>query len=108
MMDWAWGIPLVLFVLACPLMMVGMMAFGWLFMRGRSGSHSGHGMLCHMGHGADRSADLRPGNGHEGHEHAETRRGAKPSESADLVAELKAQRDRLDQLIARAEEKAAD
>ena len=100
-MDWAWGIPLVLLVLACPLMMVGMMAFGWLFMRGRSGSHSGHGMMmCHMGHGG--------GNGHEGHEHAETRRGAKPSESADLVAELKAQRDRLDQLIARAEEKAAD
>ena len=95
-MDWAWGIPLVLLVLACPLMMVGMMAFGWLFMRGRSGSHSGHGMMmCHMGHGG--------GDGHEGHEH-----GATPSESADLVAELKAQRDRLDQLIARAEEKAAD
>jgi hypothetical protein len=95
-MDWAWGIPLVLFVLACPLMMVGMMAFGWLFMRGRSGSHSGHGMMmCHMGHG--------DANGHESHEH-----GGKPSESADLVAELKAQRDRLDQLIARAEEKAAD
>ena len=103
-MDWAWGLPLVLIVLACPLMMVGMMAFGWLFMRGRSGSHSGHGMMmCHMGHGggADRSADLRP-NGHEGHEQA-----AKPAESADLVAELKAQRERLDQLIARAEEKAA-
>jgi hypothetical protein len=98
-MDWAWGIPLVLLVLVCPLMMVGMMAFGWLFMRGRSGSHSGHGMMCHMGHG--------DANGHEGHEHAETRRGATPSESADLVGELKAQRDRLDQLIARAEEKAA-
>ena len=95
-MDWAWGIPLVLFVLACPLMMVGMMAFGWLLMRGRSGSHAGHGMMmCHMGHGG--------GNGHEGHEHE-----AKPSESADLVAELKAQRERLDQIIARAEEKAAD
>ena len=91
-MDWAWGIPLVLFVLACPLMMVGMMAFGWLFMRGRSGSHSGHGMMmCHMGHG----------NGHEGHDQAN------PAESADLVAELKVQRERLDQLIARAEEKAA-
>ena len=93
-MDWAWGIPLVLMVLACPLMMVGMMAFGWLFMRGRSGSHSGHGMMmCHMGHG----------NGHESHEH-----DAKPSESADLMTELKAQREQLDQLIARAEEKAAD
>ena len=90
-MDWAWGIPLVLMVLACPLMMVGMMAFGWLFMRGRSGSHSRHGMMmCHMGHG----------NGHE-HEAGST-------ESADLVSELKAQRERLDQLIARAEEKAAE
>ena len=93
-MDWTWGLPLVLlFVLACPLMMVGMMAFGWLFMRGRSGSHGGHGMMmCHGGHG---------GNGHEGHEQA------KPAESADLVDELKAQRERLDQLIAREEEKAA-
>ena len=92
-MDWAWGIPLVLMVLACPLMMVGMMAFGWLFMRGRSGSHGM--MMCHMGHG--------DANGYEGHEHSAT-----PSESADLVAELKAQRDRLDQLITRAEEKVAD
>jgi len=93
-MDWAWGIPVVLFVLACPLMMVGMMAFGWLFMRGRSGSHGGHSMMmCHGGHG---------GNGHEEHEQA------KSAESADLVAELKAQRERLDQLIARAEEKARD
>jgi hypothetical protein len=93
-MDWTWGLPLVLLVLACPLMMVGMMAFGWLFMRGRSGSHSGHGMMmCHMGHG----------NSHESHEH-----DAKPAESADLVSELKAQRERLDQLIARVEEKAAD
>jgi hypothetical protein len=86
-MDWAWGIPLVLLVLACPLMMVGMMAFGWLFVRGRAGGHGGM-MMCHGGHG---------GNDHEGHE---------PAESADLVAELKAQRERLDQLIARAEEKA--
>jgi hypothetical protein len=93
-MDWAWGIPLVLMALACPLMMVGMMAFGWLFMRGRSGSHAGHGMMmCHMGHGG--------GNGHESHEQG------KPAESADLVAELKAERERLDQIIARAEEKAA-
>jgi hypothetical protein len=94
-MDWAWGIPLVLlFVLACPLMMLGMMAFGWVFMRGRSGGHAGHGMMmCHTGHGG--------GNGHESHEQT------KPPESADLVAELKAQRDRLDELIARAEEKAA-
>jgi hypothetical protein len=93
-MDWAWGIPLVLFVLACPLMMVGMMAFGWLFMRGRSGSEGGHGMMmCHTGHGA--------GNGHESHDQTRS------TESTDLVTELKAQRERLDQLIARAEEKSA-
>ena len=92
-MDLAWGLPLVLVALACPLMMVGMMAFSWLFMRGRSGSHSGHGMMmCHMGHG-----------GGSGHQHE-----AKPAESADQVAELKAQRERLDQLIARAEEKAGE
>jgi hypothetical protein len=89
-MDWAWGLPLALIVLACPLMMVGMMAFGWIFMRGRSGSHGM--MMCHGGHG---------GNGHEGRE-------AQATESADLVAELKAQCERLDQLIARAEEKARD
>jgi hypothetical protein len=89
----AWGLPLALIVLACPLMMVGMMAFGWLFMRG-SASHSGHGMMmCHSGHG---------GSGHERHEKAE------PAESTDLVADLKAQRERLDQLITRVEEKAAD
>ncbi len=34
----AWGLPLALIVLACPLMMVGMMAFGWLFMRGARGA----------------------------------------------------------------------
>jgi hypothetical protein len=75
-------------------MMVGMMAFGWLFMRGRSGSHGGHGMMmCHMGHDA--------GNGHESHDQTTS------TEPADLVTELKAQRERLDQLIARAEEKSA-
>ena len=50
-MEWAIGIPILLLLLACPLMMVGMMAFGWLFMRGRSGSHGGHGMMMCMGHG---------------------------------------------------------
>ncbi len=94
-MDWTWGLPLALLVLACPLMMVGMMAFGWLFMRGHSESHSGHSMMmCHGGHGAD---------GHEGHEHGPT-----AAESPDLLAELKAERERLDQLIARAEENKGD
>ena len=36
------------------------------------------------------------------------RRAPPPADSADLVAELKAQRERLDQLIARAEEKASE
>jgi hypothetical protein len=93
-MEWAIGVPFILLMaLACPLMMVGMMAFGWLFMRGRSGSHTGsfgaaqdrHGMMMCMGHG---------GGNHEEH-HQET----KP-----LVEELKAERERLDRIITRAEE----
>ena len=59
-----WGIPLLLFVLLCPLMMVGMAVFMWFgarlgFRRGGQsasageGGHSGH-MMCGpmmMGHG---------------------------------------------------------
>ena len=86
-MEWAIGIPILLLVLACPLMMVGMMAFGWLFMRGRSGSHGGHGMMMCMGHGS----------GETHHEPGDT---AAP---AEIVEELRAERRRLDDLIARAE-----
>ena len=83
-MEWAIGIPILLLLLVCPLMMVGMMAFGWLFMRGRSG---GHGMMMCMGHGS-------------GQTHHETGDTAAP---AEIVEELKAERQRLDELIARAE-----
>ncbi|MDO8616659.1 MAG: hypothetical protein Q7T33_13145 [Dehalococcoidia bacterium] len=84
-MDWTIGIPLVaLLLLACPLMMVGMMAFGWLFMRGRSGGHGGHGMMC-MGHGDHSSA------------------GAHDRDRAGVIGELKAERERLDSLITAAE-----
>ena len=86
-MEWAIGIPILLLLLVCPLMMVGMMAFGWLFMRGRSGSHGGHGMMMCMGHGS----------GETHHEPGDT---AAP---AEIVDELKAERGRLDELIARAE-----
>ena len=87
-MDWALPVGLIaLLLLACPLMMVGMMVFGWLFMRGRSGSHSGHGMMC-MGHGEP------------GHETGEMRHEAAPG---PLIDELKAERERLNELIARAE-----
>ena len=86
-MEWAIGIPILLLLLVCPLMMVGMMAFGWLFMRGRSGSHGGHGghgmMMC-MGHGS-----------------GETHGG--PEAPAGIVDELRAERERLDELITRAE-----
>ena len=88
-MEWAIGIPILLLVLVCPLMMVGMMAFGWLFMRGRSGSqggHGGHGMMMCMGHGS-----------HGGEGHADETKGS------DLVEELRAERQRLDELITRAE-----
>ena len=87
-MEWALPAGLIaLLVLACPLMMVGMMAFGWLFMRGRSGS--GHGMMMCMGHG-------QHGADHQG------RQAAEPT-SPQLVEELKVERQRLDALIARAE-----
>ena len=86
-MEWAIGIPILLLVLVCPLMMVGMMAFGWLFMRGRSGSHGGHGMMMCMGHGS----------GQTHHETGDT------AASAEIVEELKAERQRLDELIARAD-----
>ena len=85
-MEWAIGIPILLLLLVCPLMMVGMMAFGWLFMRGRSGSHSGHGMMMCMGHGS----------------HPTDHETAGPT-GDDLVEELKAERQRLDELIARAD-----
>ncbi len=85
-MDWGIAVPFILLMaLACPLMMVGMMAFGWLFMRGRSGSQGGHGMMMCMGHGSG--------------DHEEHHEATKP-----LVEELKAERERLDRIIARAEE----
>lgn len=92
-MEWAIGIPLLLLLLVCPLMMVGMVAFGWLFgrrfMGGHGGNgHGGHGMMMCMGHG---SRDTRQ----------ETRDTAAPA--AGLLRELKAERERLDELIARAE-----
>ena len=87
-MEWAIPAGLIgLLVLACPLMMLGMMAFGWLFMRGRSGS--GHGMMMCMGHG-------QHGADHEGHQAAE------PA-NQPLIEELRAERQRLDALIAKVE-----
>jgi len=51
MMDWSLiAVPFVLMALLCPLMMVGMIAGGWLFARGRSGSESHGMMMCHGGH----------------------------------------------------------
>ena len=87
-MEWAIPAgPIAVLVLACPLMMLGMMAFGWLFMRGRSGS--GHGMMMCMGHG-------QHGADHQG------RQAAEPAQP-QLIEELKVERQRLDALIARAE-----
>jgi len=51
MMDWSFiAVPFVLMALLCPLMMVGMIAGGWFFARGRSGSESHGMMMCHGGH----------------------------------------------------------
>ena len=90
-MEWAIGIPILLLLLVCPLIMVGMVAFGWLFGRRFMGghganSHGGHGMMC-MGHGQS------------GHGAGDTAHDSAPN----LVEELKAERDRLDEIISRAE-----
>jgi hypothetical protein len=90
----AWGLPVLVFLLICPLMMVGMGLAAWIGVRflGRSVGQNGHGShamcgpMMMMGHGA-------------GHQHEQ-------GETPDLVDELKAQRERLDQLIARAEQQA--
>jgi len=82
-MEWAIGIPVLLLVLACPLMMVGMIVGGWIFGRRAMGGHGGHGMMmCHGGH-------------------SDQRAGEAPDRS--IVEELKAERERLDDLIVRAE-----
>lgn len=85
-MEWAVAIPVIALLLLCPLMMIAMMAGGWIFGRRLTG---GHGMMC-MGHGS-----------HAGHEdHVGARSG-------DLLAELRAERERLDRIIAQAEERGA-
>ena len=85
-MEWAIGIPVLLLVLACPLMMVGMIVGGWVFGRRAMGGHGGHGMMmCHGGHGGD------------------TRHDTEDRAAGGIVEELKAERGRLDELIARAE-----
>ena len=90
-MEWAIGIPILLLLLVCPLMMVGMIVGGWVMGRRVTGGHGGHGghgmMMCHCGHGG---GDTR-------HEPGDA---AAP---AEIVEELKAERQRLDELIARAE-----
>lgn len=89
-MEWAIGIPVLLLLALCPLMMAGMIVGGWVFGRKAMGGHGGgHGMMMCMGHG-----------GHENRPSAE-------GDSQELVDELRAERERLDQLIARAEEKGA-
>jgi len=89
-MEWAIGIPILLLVLACPLMMVGMIVGGWVFGRralGGHGGHGGHGMMMCMGHGS-----------------GETHHGPGDTAApAEIVEELRAERRRLDDLIARAE-----
>ena len=80
-MEWAIGIPILLLVLVCPLMMVGMIVGGWVMGRRATGDHGGHGMMmCHGGHGSEETAT-----------------------SGGIMQELKAERERLDELIARAE-----
>ena len=84
-MEWAIGIAILLLLLLCPLMMISMIVRHRIFGRERMGGHGGHGMMC-MGHGGG-SNETR-GMGHE---------------TAPTVDELRAERDRLDEIIARAE-----
>jgi hypothetical protein len=60
----AWGLPVLLFLLICPLMMVGMGLVAWIGVRflGRSAGQNGHGshamcgpMMGHGGHGDHRA-----------------------------------------------------
>ena len=78
-MEWLIGVPVVVLLLLCPLMMVGMIVGGWIFGRKATG-HGGHGMMmCHpMNHGSREDA-------------------------APTIDDLKTERERLDELIARAE-----
>jgi hypothetical protein len=78
MMDWSLiAVPFVLMALLCPLMMVGMIVGGWLFARGRSGSESHGMMMCHGGHDHGRG------------------------EGEGMQAEMRAQREGIDRLVAR-------
>ncbi len=77
-MEWLFAIPLALMFGLCAFMMLSMIVGGFI---GR-GRHRGHGMMMCM----DRGADRGPRTSDEG-----------------LIEELKAERDRLDALIARAE-----
>ncbi len=99
-MEWAIGIPILLLVLACPLMMVGMVVGGWLFGRrflGGQGGHGGQGMMMCMGHTDSPGGESGQGSGVTG-------RDPRPETKVPgLVEELKLERARLDELIARAE-----
>ncbi len=75
-MEWLVGVALAIMVGICALSMLRMMLRGW---RG-AGRHGGHGMMC-MGHSAERE----PRTSDKG-----------------LLEELRAERERLDVLIARA------
>ena len=88
-MEWAIVIPILVLLLLCPLMMIGMIVRDRMSGRKSVGGHGGHGMMC-MGHGGERNESSSVG-----HEAA-----------APTVDELKAERDRLDEIIARAEKAA--
>ena len=87
-MEWLIWIPIATLALLCPLMMIGMIVGGWIFARratsGHDAGHSGHGMMCMM-HGLFQ------------------KKQEQPESSGVSVAELKAERERLDQAIAKAE-----
>jgi len=83
MWEWLIAVPLALMFALCALMMLSMIVRGWL----AGGRHSGHSMMMCMGVGHDR--------------------GARPPDGG-LLEELRAERERLDVLIARAEREATE
>lgn len=92
--GWVWALPFAAMALICPLMMLSMVAMAVPWVRrlfgGASDSGSGHGlMMCH-------------GMSHSGEGHTEQPTPAASGGQGDLLAELRAQREALDALIARA------
>ncbi len=90
--GWVYALPFAAMALLCPLMMLSMGAMMIPGVRrifgNKSGGHAGHGMM--MCHGMS-------------HDDSHEQSAVTPAASGNLLEELRAQREALDTLIARAE-----